>query len=68
MRTIKYTTQFKRDYRREKKSGRDKKLDHDLLSTIQLLSNDESLPSRRCDHALIGEWSDHRDCHIRHSG
>jgi mRNA interferase YafQ len=23
------------------------------------------LPVRYVDHALVGEWKDHRDCHIR---
>ena len=23
------------------------------------------MPERLRDHALIGEWKDHRDCHIR---
>jgi len=65
MRTIKYTTQFRRDYKREKKSGHHQKLDDDLLSTIKLLAVDKSLPSRKHDHALTGGWSDHRDCHIK---
>ena len=30
-----------------------------------MLANDESLPKRYFDHALSGEWSDYRDCHIR---
>ena len=65
MRTIKHTSQFKRDYKHEKKSGRHKKLDHDLLSIIALLAKDESLPINKHDHTLIGEWDDHRDCHIK---
>jgi len=64
-RTIKRTTQFKRDYKRESKSGHHKKLDHDLLSTVELLAEDKSLARRYYDHPLTGEWSDHRDCHIK---
>ncbi len=30
-----------------------------------MLAKDEPLPRRCFDHALSGEWSDHRDCHIR---
>lgn len=64
-RTIERTTQFKRDYKREKKSGQHKKLDHDLLSTVELLAEDKPLARRYYDHSLTGEWSDHRDCHIK---
>lgn len=64
-RTIKRTTQFKRDYKREKKSGRHKKLDHDLLAIIELLVVDKSLANRNYDHPLTGEWLDHRYCHIK---
>jgi len=30
-----------------------------------MLASDAPLPPRFFDHALAGEWSDHRDCHIR---
>jgi mRNA interferase YafQ len=62
MRTVRYTSRFRRDYRREK-SGR--RLDADLLATVTMLAKDEPLPRRYFDHPLGGEWSDHRDCHIR---
>ena len=66
MRSVKYTTQFKRDYKREKKSGHHKKtLDHDLLSIVKLLASDTHLPIRHRDHSLTGDWKDHRDCHIK---
>lgn len=64
-RTIKRTAQFKRDYKREKKSGHHKTLDHDLLSLVKLLAEDKALAHRNYDHSLTGEWKDHRDCHIR---
>lgn len=59
MRTIKYTTQFKRDYKREKKSNYHKNLDRNLLDTVELLAADKPLPPRRYDHALTGNWNDH---------
>jgi mRNA interferase YafQ len=65
MRTIKYTKQFKQDYKREKKSGHHAKLDKDLLSVVELLSKDKVLPKNKYDHALTGNWNDHRDCHIK---
>ncbi len=65
MREIKYTTRFRRDYRREKSAQHGKKLDARLMEVVNLLANDTPLPHRNFDHPLSGEWSDHRDCHIR---
>ncbi len=66
MRTIKYTARFKRDYKREQKSGRHKAtLDNDLVSIVKLLTADTLLPVRNRDHQLTGEWKDCRDCHIK---
>ncbi len=63
MRTIKYTSRFKR--RREKSGVLGKKLDDLLRETLEFLTIDTPLPVRYVDHALAGEWKDHRDCHIR---
>jgi len=41
-----------------------KKLDTLLSEILVLLLEDEPLPQRAFDHALTGEWKDHRDCHI----
>jgi mRNA interferase YafQ len=65
MREIKYTTRFKRDYRREKSGLYSKKLDALLMEVVNLLAADKPLPRRNFDHPLSGEWSDHRDCHIK---
>ncbi len=65
MRGIKYTSRFKRDYRREKSGVLGKKLDKLLMDAVNLLAADEPLPQRYVDHPLAGEWNDHRDCHIR---
>lgn len=66
MRTIKYTNQFKRDFKREKKSGHHKtKLEGELLAVVKLLAADTPLPQRSHDHPLNGGWKDHRDCHIK---
>jgi mRNA interferase YafQ len=65
MRTVRYTARFKRDYRREKSGRLGKKLDTLLMEAVNLLAADEPLPRRNFDHALTGDWSDHRDCHIR---
>ena len=65
MRTVKHTGRFRRDYKRETSGRHAKRLDAALLETVTMLANDEPLPQRYFDHPLIGEWSDHRDCHIR---
>ncbi len=65
MRTVRYTARFKRDYRREKSDRLGTKLDTLMMEVVNLLAADEPLPRRNFDHALTGDWSDHRDCHIR---
>jgi mRNA interferase YafQ len=65
MRTVKHTSRFRRDYKREKSGRHGKRLDAHLLETVTMLAKDEPLPRRYLDHPLSGEWSDHRDCHIR---
>lgn len=65
MRTIRYTTRFKRDYKREKAGRHAKTLDAGLMTVVNLLAADEPLSRRHFDHALTGDWKDHRDCHIK---
>jgi mRNA interferase YafQ len=65
MRTVRHTSRFRRDYKREQSGRHAKRLDAELLATVAMLAKDEPLPRRYFDHALGGEWSDHRDCHIR---
>lgn len=65
MREIKYTTRFRRDYRREKSGRYGKKLDALLMEVVNQLAADKLLPRGNFDHPLSGEWSDHRDCYIK---
>ena len=65
MRTIEWTGQFKRDYKREAKGKHRSTLDAELFPVIAILANDDVLDSRYRDHGLIGNWRDHRDCHIK---
>ena len=65
MRTIRHTSQFKKDYKCEKRGQHRKTLDADLLGVVAQRANDTPLPESNKDHALAGEWKDHRDCHIR---
>lgn len=65
MRTIEWTGQFKRDYKREAKGKHRATLDAELFPVITALANDQALDSQYRDHGLIGNWNDHRDCHIK---
>jgi mRNA interferase YafQ len=65
MRDVKYTTRFQRDYKREKSARHGKNLDAMLMQVVNSLAADTPLARRNFDHALSGEWKDHRDCHIR---
>lgn len=59
---VKFTAQFKKDYKLAVKRG----LKIDLLEeVITLLSMDETLPDEYKDHALIGNWIGHRERHIQ---
>lgn len=58
---VKSTSQFKRDYKLAMKRGLKISL---LDEVITLLSKGEELPEKYRDHALIGNWLGHRECHI----
>ena len=61
MLTIKYQAAFKRDYNRIKKRGYDLRL---LEDVIALLAQEQELPPAYRDHALTGDYSGCRECHI----
>ena len=61
MLSIKYQTAFKRDYKRIKKRGYDLRL---LEDVIALLAQEQELPPAYRDHALTGDYSGCRECHI----
>jgi mRNA interferase YafQ len=65
MRTISRTNQFKRDYKREARGQHRIVLDELLSRVIADLLSDSPLPSHYKDHALTGNWSDYRDCHLK---
>ena len=58
---VKATSQFKKDYKLAMKRGLKIPL---LDEVIVLLSKGEELPEKYRDHALIGSWLGHRECHI----
>jgi mRNA interferase YafQ len=65
MRTIERTNQFKRDYKRELKGRHRATLADDFTTVLTALANDQALVEKYRDHALTGEWTDHRDCHVK---
>jgi mRNA interferase YafQ len=59
---IKWTTQFKKDY----KMAMRRHLKIELLDTIvRMLSKGEALPVKNRDHALTCDWAGQRECHIQ---
>ena len=65
MRTIERTGRFKRDWKRERKGQHGKSLASDFAELVRALAEDEPLAAKYRDHALTGEWKDHRDCHVK---
>ncbi len=65
MLTIKRTSSFKRDYKRESRSGKHKNFDNLLSSVIHYLISNKELPLRFQDHPLHNDWKGYRDCHLR---
>lgn len=65
MRKIEQTGQFKRDYKREAKGLHRQTLASDFMAFITALANDQTLTEKHRDHALTGDWKDHRDCHVK---
>ena len=65
MRTIDPSGRFKRDLRQELKGRYRAVIAEELDDLIALLAADVPLPAHHRDHALTGEWKDHRDCHVR---
>lgn len=58
---VKYTSRFKKDYKRLKKRGWN--IDK-LLDVIDILKEGRELPPEYKDHPLHGDYEGHRDCHI----
>jgi len=55
-----YTTQFKKDFKRISNQGKDISK---LEVVIDILMSGKLLVPQYKDHALVGKWKDHRDCH-----
>jgi len=59
---IKHTTQFKKDYKRAKKQGRDITI---LVEVLEKLKKNESPEDHFNDHQLLGQFSGFRECHLK---
>lgn len=61
-RDIVWTNQFKKDYKQAIK----RRLNIALLDeVIRTLAAGKELPMKNKDHALTGDWTGHRECHIQ---
>lgn len=58
---IKQTAQFKKDLKAAIRQHRDLTL---LENVIDTLARREPLPAQHRDHALTGNFRNHRECHI----
>ena len=65
MRTIEWTAAFRRDYKRTRATPRHRDIETLLPQIVDLLANDKSLAEKHRDHALGGNWKDHRECHLK---
>ena len=58
---VKYTSQFKKDYKQAIKRG----LKIELLDeVIAMLAAGLPLSEKYRDHPLTGNWANHRECHV----
>jgi mRNA interferase YafQ len=65
LRSVKYTTRFNKDVRREGKSPNNKDLPTKLQVIIDLLAEDKDLPANLHDHLLVGEFVGMRELHVK---
>jgi len=65
MRTIEWTSAFKRDFRRVKATPRHGDFETLLSGVGDLLADDKPLAERHRDHGLSGNWKGHPECHLK---
>ena len=58
---VQASKKFRKDMKRMSKRGKDKLK---LGKVLDLLAQGEELPTKYDDHALTGNWTGHRECHI----
>lgn len=54
------TTQFRKDYKKLRKTNDTAR----LLEIVDMLRNEKELPAKYRDHALSGDYKGMRECHI----
>ena len=59
---LKFSGQFKREYRLMQKQGKDMSL---LLDVVDLLKKSIALDEKYQDHPLVGKYKGCRECHIK---
>jgi len=62
LKSIFWTNQFKKDFKRALSQAKDIET---LRDVITMLAGGRKLPEKYKDHSLRGEWNHHRDCHIK---
>jgi mRNA interferase YafQ len=65
MRTIEWTSAFKRDYRRIRSAPRHRDVETLLPAITRALADDRPLNEKHRDHGLGGNWKGHRECHLK---
>jgi len=58
---LRTTTRFDKDYKTIIKRGYDVRL---LDEIVSFLVEGKKLPEKNKDHALSGNWKEHRECHV----
>ncbi len=58
---IKYTSQFKKDYKKNQKQNKNIEK---LKILVEDLSRKNKLDEHYQDHPLSGKWKNYRECHI----
>jgi mRNA interferase YafQ len=61
MKTIRRTSQFKRDVKRMQRQGREVEK---LKRVLEALVKGEPLAAKHRDHVLVGQYKGTRECHI----
>ena len=61
MKALRRTSQFKKDVKRMEKRGNDF---NDFKEIVKLLLGGQKIDTKYRDHALIGQYSGTRECHV----
>lgn len=62
MKTIRKTTQFKKDFKRYSK---DRNKVEALFAIVEKLANGEAIPAEYSPHPLKGRWKNHMEYHLQ---